>query len=454
MPLTHLFVTVMNDGMGDFSHFVDIYKAIINNHHLNKIVFTPVVYVTGTDDAKLKRINNVLRSLNIPKYFLGNDTTFAEQFHKNQDLINSLKNTDQIIFISADRIYLNYKKYINPKALLKTINEHEGQVALDVPNSKKRSLGLGDKCYGIKISDVKPLSLNQSESFIKMSDPDFYKDLLHYTNSINFKELNSKNVFVPAYFNNITNGFHEFLSFIAKQYPYKQDKKDLIIYFSGCDLFEDEIGQACLRGCAKSSDIRIEVIRNKKDNEVFNPNALSVIRIFTEYYLTDLSYQAIFSCAKIAGVSGDNTLEYSVSQGVLPFYYSTNFGSKQQTFRELQKISQLEELPMSTEARLSFYTYFSPENYKSLTKGSLTSTNLLAMIDGWSQIASYLKKHKNFYNHLERIILDDLPVNFHKNEKILNINGLGFHGVFSIHTDSSEPKNEIKYSFIAQHKKI
>ena len=335
MATCHLFITVLNDGVGDFSHFVDIYNAIIKSPDLKAIEFVPVVCLEGNDEAKLKKINATLTSLNIPLFFSGFKQSFETHFQSNQDLINSLNKTAQVIFISADSLYSKYKIYINPNALLKTINEHEGHVILDVPNSKKCSLGLGEDCFGIKIGDYDSLTLNEATlneagSIIKANDPKFYNDLLQQSLTTDFTDFNKKNELIPAYFNSVE-GFYKFLTFLATK---EIKENDIALYFSGLDL-QSEFGLACLKGCAKKCNVRIEVINNNGAKVIINPNAERVIRIFTGYFVQDVSYHAIYSSAKIAGVSGDNTLEYAVAHGILPFYYSTNFLAKQQTLKEL-----------------------------------------------------------------------------------------------------------------------
>lgn len=407
MSVCHLFVTVMIDGYGDFSHFIDIYKAIISNSIFKEIEFIPVIHVQGTEynATKLNKINEILQFLKVPKYFSGLTQDFSDHFHSNIELTQSLKNTDQVIFISSDTIYRDYKKYINPQAILKTINEHEGMVAFDIPNSKKRSLGLGQGCYGIKIGDAISLSSTESELIIKQNDPEFYEILLQQTGAKTLEELNQKNMIVPAYFNT-PNGFIHFLTFLTTCNSDKNDSKDIALYFSG-EMAQDAYFKYHFKNLIKSSNVRFETIEKNKEKIIFNPDFSRVIRIFSGYYVKDESYQALFSNAQIAGVSGDNTLECSITHKVLPFYCSTNFYSKKQTLAELKKISQLKELSIGEEARRSFDLYFDFKNFSSI--------NLCAMIDAWPQIAAYIKTHKNFYNQLEKIVLEDLPS---KKEKI------------------------------------
>jgi hypothetical protein len=411
MKICHLFVTVIDDGMGDFSHFVDIYTALKNEPDLNKIQFIPVVFVVGDDEDKIKKINDKLRSLDIPLYFCGNAWTFAED-SLNHRIMKTLEKSDQILFISAEKtLYNRYRKKIKPKTILKTINEHEGCISMRVPNSRKFSMGLAEGCYGIKISDFTPLSLSESSSIIAINDPIFWDDLLRNTGSRSDEEFNRNNTIVPAYFN-CPWGYSKFLTFLVTQHT---DRKDIAVYFSGRALnpkpyFPFEVSPPpILSNLADTCNVRVELIKNKDEKIVYNASASKVIRIFTEYNISDLSYRALYSKARIAGVSGDNILEYAISHNVFPFYMSTNFDYKEGTLLGLQKISQLSEVPISDEARRSFNIYFNPTNYLSRDLGALSSVNLSVMIDAWPHIAFYLRTKKNFYNQLKAVFLEGLP---------------------------------------------
>ena len=326
MKVCHLFVTVNDDGMGDFSHFVDIYTALMKDSDLNKMEFIPVVFVEGHDKEKLKKINAKLSSLNIPRYFSGHSTAFEEPSQNHKDLIDTLKKSDQILFISYDSLYRRYQNNINPNTILKTINEHEGRVSLHVPNSRKRSMGLAEDCYGLKISEFTHPSSSEASSIIAEHDPNFLSDLLRHTGSETFEDFTKNNTLAPAYFN-ITFDFKRFLTFLVTQ---DLDKKDLALYFSGAALNSEESDLAAivLPSIAKSRNVRVELIKKNSEPIVYNPSATRVIRVFTEYNISDPSYRALYSNAKIAGVSGDNTLEYAIAHNVFPFYMSTNFSGK------------------------------------------------------------------------------------------------------------------------------
>jgi hypothetical protein len=421
MKVCHLFVTVNHDGLGDFSHFVDIYTALMKDPDLNKMEFIPVVYVVGEDEEKLKKINATLRSLEIPLYFSGHSAAFKEPSQNHKELIDTLKKSAQILFISYDSLYDRYKNNINPNTILKTINEHEGRVALTVPNSRKRSMGLAEGCYGIKISNFTPLSLSESSSIIADNDPNFWGDLCRYTDSRSLEDFTGNNTLVSAYFND-TIGFMRFLKFLV---THDLDKKNIALYFSGAALNSEYITQSyALNSIAELGNVRIELIT--KDNSapiVYNPGISRVIRVFSEYKVSDSSYRALYSNARIAGVSGDNTLEYAIAHNVFPFYISTNFTAKEHTLWGLKKISQLEELPISNEARSSFDIYFNPNYYSGrlLVNDSTSKVNLMAMIEAWPHIASYIKTQKNFYTELKRIVLEGLP------EKVLDASHFNQH---------------------------
>jgi hypothetical protein len=438
MKVCHLFVTVMNDGMGDFSHFVDIYTAMMKDPELNNIEFIPVVYVAGSDEEKLKKINAKLSSLNIPLYFSGHSAAFEDPSDNHKNLIKTLNSSEQILFISADSLYHRYQNNINPKTILKTINEHEGCVLMRVPNGIKRSMGLADDCYGIKISDFTHLSLSESSTIIADNDPIFFGDLLRHTESKSFEDFTRNNTLVPAYFNKPLD-YDKFLTFLVTQ---DQDKKDIALYFSGSALSQrSRFGaHVLLSAIAEECNVRVELIKNNSEKIVYNPSATRVIRIFTEYNVSDASYQAIYSNAKIAGVTGDNTLEYAIAHNIFPFYMSTNFSGKKQTLWGLQKISQLAEVPISDEARLSFDIYFNPDNYSSGDLGLLSSVNLSLMIDAWPHIASYIKTHKNFYSKLKGIVLEGYPEQVHD----ALVTSRGMFGLFTTKTDSCKKLGDLE----------
>jgi hypothetical protein len=426
MLTCHLFVTVNNDGLGDFSHFVDIYNAIRKDRSLRHIQYIPVVYVRGENQVKYVTIQKKLRSMSIPFYYLfGNfpetNDSLQKKIYTKHGFLHSLQKTDQIILISFDDgIFSVCRPYINSKAIIKTINEHEGCKMLKDFFHLRRGLGLEKGGYGIKIADITPLSLPQAGELIERNDMRFYSDLMHHTNATDFLDFCEKNVCIPAYFND-SDVFFRFLSFLT---THEQSKKDLAIYFSGCDLTSPLVKEridALLKRVPNTPKIEL-ITKNGEKKIVFNTLGEGrTIRIFMGYFISDNAYSALFSIAKIAGVSGDNTLEFSIAHRVLPYYRSTNFFQKQPTLKVLKKISQLPELSMSIEARVSFNIYFDLDaiHFEHIVFAGLGAEdtnpfnriNLPAMIEAWPTVANYLKKSHNFYHHLKDIVLEKLPDN-------------------------------------------
>lgn len=423
MLTCHLFVTVNSDGLGDFSHFSDIYNAIRKDRSLKHIQYIPVVYVRGENQAKYLAIEKKLRAMNIPLYyFLGNfhetENSLRKKLYEKQTLMHGLQKTDQVILISFDTIFSHCRPYINSKAIIKTINEHEGSRMLTGIPHTRRGLGLGNGCYGIKIADIAPLSFLEAGKIIERNDIRFYSDLIHHTNSTDFVDFCENNLCIPAYFSEPEVLFR-FLYFLT---THDYSKKNLAIYFSGCNLSSPLLKEqihALVRRVPNA--LKIELITKNGEAEILydNRGGSKIIRIFIGYYISDTAYHAVFSSATIAGVSGDNTLECAIEHGILPYYRSTNYHQKKPTLQALQTISQNPELSMSAEARNSFNIYFDLdsnsfehvvfEGLGSKENNPFNRISLPAMIEAWPTIANHLKKSHNFYHHLKDIVLEKLP---------------------------------------------
>ncbi|MDX2345260.1 MAG: hypothetical protein QNK11_00095, partial [Legionella sp.] len=129
----------------------------------------------------------------------------------------------------------------------------------------------------------------------------------------------------------------------------------------------------------------------------------------------------LYHLSDMAGVSGDNTFERCVSMHVLPLYWSSNPNMKELTLSVLSEdITQRTDLSISSSARSSFRTFFSPSYYKihagSIITGNFNSpahrqntVDLSLMIKEWPIVCDYIRKHYNFYDKLESIVRADLP---------------------------------------------
>ncbi|CAM4481508.1 MAG: hypothetical protein LEGION0403_FIIPPAGN_01541 [Legionella sp.] len=405
MRVWHLFNAVLNDGIGDFIHFVDIYIELKNNPAFQEIKFIPVISVMGEDQKKIERIENQLRSLNITEYycaFMMDFLTFTPSFLKGMPsaFALSLRESEQALFISTDFLYEPiFQRFLPSKAPVKMINEHEIIRSLYKSNSPPYPMGLGDECYGIKIREFPKRTIKDASEIIREHDLNFYNRLLMQTNTDSFQELYEKNLVIPAYFNH-SDGFDKLLTLLAFC---PSSSKGIVLYYSGRTLFNFE-----LEILAENLGITIECISGDKVS-IFNPNYERVFKLFIGNYITDQSYDALFSCAEIVGVSGDNTLESSVSHQVLPFYMSTNFRLKKSTLEMLQKISQQTDISISNEARDSFNVYFDPDYYMGEDFALKSKRlNLNAMMKDWPIIASYLKENRNFYSRLKEICFEGI----------------------------------------------
>lgn len=434
MPKYAIFNTINNDGSGDYTHMEDILRALKDNPLFSDVEFILIVcFIGDNSQSNYQRIHNKLKALGIPFYF-GNKEDHL-RFSADETLQKSLSEAIQAIIISYDSIYELYDKYIRTEVPLKFIGDHDRLGAPDfiyellrngrdwLATYKSRHLGLSEKHHGIKISANPFASSEEAWRIIQKLDPEFVTQLLTYTHSSDIKNFDDKQHIIPAYFN-ITSGFYAFLRTIAISNYFS---KDIVIYHSGFKL-DNVINNGsfaiAIQKIFKDSSLgHIELIRPGKATMLVcaNQQHSKTLRIITGFHLQDTSYKALYRLTKFAGVSGDNTLEHSISMDVLPFYCSTNVMFKGQTLISLIEITQLPELPLSQEDRTAYRYFFNHNNYV-LVKDNIdqiikdidqqfAKVDFPKIIESWPKVSAYLKKHKNFYNKLESIILEGLPHN-------------------------------------------
>ena len=423
-----IFNTICPDGMGDFSHFEDIMKVLLAKPRFSKIEFIAIVTFKDRDDLTCSsdlnesiylNVRERLYSLGI-RFYYGRYTDHIN-YSNHHDVQDLLSEADQVVTISYGDITENlYAPYFKKGIPIKYIGEHES--IQKQPGRISRSLGLSEGCFGIKIQDIGRIKPKEAYEIIAKNNPEFFSQLLSCTNSDNFDDFISGNIVVPAYFNK-PDDFAVFLNFLGVNSSLTQGK-NIIVFHSGYNF---SAGQSVRVGKLKNTLIKqIELFQAGKPplTTDTNPQETSalIIKIISGFHVNDQSYDAIYQLSNIAGVSGDNTLERCISMNILPFYRSTNL--KAETLSALQNITQSQWLAISPEARKSYNIFFHPNFFDDFQRNirkkaeSFTETtgipkdqpiDLQAMIDAWPIVAEYLRNHKNFYNHLEDIILEGSP---------------------------------------------
>ena len=402
MPKYVIFNTTLYDGVGDFSHFEDIIKALLANPLYHNVAFIPIVsFDPKGSESNYKRIHEKLKALGIP--FIYGKNQEHEQLSQNLALQQHLSDADQCIAISADMISPLYRPYCKPGIPFKMIGEHEGW--------GEYSLGLGEGRHGIKIQPVLKIPPLKAWQIILDNDAEFASQLLTQTDSPTFETFHTDNEIIPAYFNK-PDPFINFLCLLAVNDTYPQNKNSLI-YLSGLTP-EAIMTNNQIKHLLKDAPVgKIELITagNNSPHILYtNPNYSKTIRILSRFYLSDPSFNAIYQLTHLAAVSGDNTLERCISMNILPYYCSTNSGPKRHTLIALHKITQLPELTMSLEARTSFSIFFSMRHDDLFgLKDKYRLLDLSAMIEAWPAVVGYLTKYCNFYDSLDSIMREGLP---------------------------------------------
>lgn len=426
-----LFNCIDEDGIGDFSHFEDIVKALreIPRFHQQKFIAF-VGFDPNGKKENYDRIKDRLSHLDIEFYY-GTYDELDQQFADLSAIITpKLEQASQAIVIS-----FNSRKSStftccsvwmrNLDTPPKFLGEHEANSLRYDGNYLSRSLGLSEHCYGLKIKNV-PSHLAPEDAWetIQHADSAFFEQLLTQTHSTDVHEFVDNNILFPAYFNRLE-GLLRFLIFLDKC---PSIDINISIYCSGLnfEMFSDfeqditECNEHALRRMARSAldkwpfaflafketDIKgIEIISPSHELKYIelNPSGSKTIKLFSEYYISKPSYEALYHLAPVAGVSGDNTLEFCLSLGVLPYYHSTNFAIKAPTLHALREITQLPQLNISDEAREAFNHFFD-SNARLYEK----TFELSKMLEAWPIVIDYLKQHMNFYNQLESIMLEGI----------------------------------------------
>jgi hypothetical protein len=429
MPIVFLFNCVKEDGKGDFSHFSDIYIGLKNDPKLQNFELIPVVNCT----THTKQIfENKLIALGVKKFFLCNeDDPLYEDHNLQEDLAKAI----QIIQISYDSFPFieKYRQYFNQNAIFKFIGEHENTdpftSGLVSEKALIRSLGLSSKAYGLKLTSITDSKLK--DFTLDENDRKFIERLLYCSKTGSIEEFNKSNFLVPAYFSKLVN-FMRFLLLVSTNE--KLSETDIAIYLSGkCsqvqqlldNVLTDKRELAERTFYTRSNIKQIELIHSSsQDSSVFpiNINGTKIIRIFAGYQLSDNFYRALYQNALLAGVSGDNTLETAISCKVVPYYWSTNSGTKKSTLKALHKIisAKLEKMDVTEHVKTDLLLFFNIDEFEKFVMSSRNFTcteevvkkfqkiDLIAIASVWQEIATHLIQEYNFYNKLTDIFLERL----------------------------------------------
>jgi hypothetical protein len=423
------------DGIGDFSHLLDIYNELKSHPRFREFEFIPVICCQR---EQISRIQLKLSAVQASNYFVGTEADYHDQFK--QQLQQVFDRCQQIIQISYASSFISCSEYrINPDVLLKFIGEHENQSVRYLPLPfdafhasyiKNISMGLGEGHWGVKIKNLTPIDIGveRNELFADMSMTEseikFKRALLSNTQSIDISSFNHTNLLYPAYFNHHEN-LIRFLYFLGINQKMRAGKKNIAIYLSGghIDVSKLQLTES-YAGYADQTDIKqIELIGSNENALPFilviNPLGDRTVRIFYGFHLEDPLYDAVYQQASIVGVSGDNTFEKAISNKVLPFYCSTNAIMKKSTLIALAKIIQDQIHFLPEGVKKDFVIYFKEFFHfihgwgqgEALRRFQKTiplfmKLDLDAMTRHWPQIASYLFENYNFYNRLEKVIFD------------------------------------------------
>ncbi|MGQ3892191.1 hypothetical protein [Legionella sp. CNM-4043-24] len=431
MPKVILMNEIMSDGIGDFSHFLDIYLFLRDHPETRNFELIPVICcdrdpVKTNVESRFNKILNKINSYNIPLYFYGDKEAYNNDLSKNISLIQCFTEAVQIINISypAIGVFKKLLSYANPKARLKSIGEHEYNFAPEGWIS--RSLGLGPYSYGIKCKQIEPLEPADAFAVIENYNPLFTQALLKFTSSDTFFSFQENNIFTSAYFQPTRTADLKLFLLLFSVNQSLPGNKNIAIYLSTntANKFAEEIsGSPEYKEILSNTDLqRIEWIYpdEAQINIEINLTGKRVIRIFSGFNLCDKAYSALFQCIGIAAVTGDNTLEQAISSHVLPFYRSYNYGNKRATLSAIKNIIK-EKIEISSEKlrqdlQLFFEYALVPErddNPRWLkTYGQFAEEfkhmDLVSMINIWPEIAKYINDKYNFFNQLEDIFFEDL----------------------------------------------
>jgi hypothetical protein len=452
MAKTILFVSVEDDGVGDFSHLADIYAYMRRTPSLHDHEVVPIVgYGFKHSVKEVEKFRAALKAINDKDYFLypafSPDSGSASrpyvgygifygtgcvsyrigstpEFTSNVLIQQHLSEATQIIIISSSSLIPlpAMRQYARPEVIFKFIAEHEKEYSF--PDVLHYPLGLGDEAYGIKIKTLQKISLAAACEIFALQDPEFNQALLDAADCKNVKDYCLNNMLIPAYFSEFQPAL-QFITLLARNQKLASTT-NLHIYLSGksAQVLQEIFSQASSIKKLKNTNLKqIVLLAKGKEQDIFtlNPEGTRSVTIFVGFNLNDASYFAINQQAVISGVSGDNSFELAAGLS-LPYYHSTNFCNKRASLQTLEKIcDDLSTLPEQIKA--DFKTFFSSlevwnEERDMLGNKQISEVaeqfkvlDLPGMFEHWHLFAAYLQQHYNFYDKLADIILTNTVKN-------------------------------------------
>jgi|GEM_PF-4713639 len=437
MPKALLFVCVNSDGTGDFSHYKGIYLALRANPKIRDYDFVHFIRPAGSLSNEI--IQTWLKEQKEENYYIRRDYNNSNDSEK---VIDGKKFESELEkeFLTAEKVFIiSYEmqdfsrlceKY--PKKIIKFIGEHERcNVFGNNRNIISRSLGLSKDCYGLKLVKKNRVQPQEATVQFEKSNQEWTQALLKYTQSENFSQFHAKNLLIPAYFNHVQQ-FIRFLMVLAGNEKLAAIPQEFAIYFSSSPrylsmtksfdkTFSSEFDQVSDDFCSHVKDVgKIEIIGSESASPhilILNNKLKKTIRIFYGFKLNNSDYGLLYRQAKIAGVSGDNTLETAISAQVLPYYFSTNASNKQATLRALIEIIKENSFEFTEEVKNDFIQFFAllSRLYAgfSIPEDSLIVCRKIdfpSMMNAWPSIADHLIKKHNFYDRLEDIFFEQIEL--------------------------------------------
>lgn len=427
MKIIILHNRILSDGIGDFSHFVDIYLYLIR--HLNRDIFQLIPVICCVTDNyqsdqenRFNRFHRKLQELKIPFYFYANSLAFTRVFMEDPLLIQYVAQASLILNISAvpDRELIQLVRHASPKTPLTYLGEHESPY--NCLGWLYRSMGLSPNCYGLKIDSKIKVSPDTAFKKIIVENNVFAKILNQLTRNASITELKQNNLLALAYFQaGAMTDFNLFLLLLAVNSKIPANK-NIILYLSSPQI--NELVSSCqspsFSNTLNQTSIKAIEWIDESNSVMHTPiNALGtrVVRVIYGAMLSSNAYEALYDCVDIAAVSGDNTFEKAISHQVLPFYRSYNYNRKAPTLDNLARIIKCKVPGLSKKSRNDFSTFFEVVfpfeevlmDDKKLCKISDKYTTMFKqidlpnMIEVWPIIAAYLAKHHNFYRSLDRV---------------------------------------------------
>lgn len=412
-----LLLTDVCDGMGDFSHLVDVYQALASNPKFTAYEFTLIVSVSRQgNDTRYLAMESKLKSLGV-RYLLDDEKQLRARTKQDKILQQTIRAAEQILCVSAvNYTYSIIGEYINPKVPIKILGEHEIKFFMgNMYNNLIRNMGLSQHSYGIKIKEVAPTTSDAAFATVREHDNAFATALLQHTQSADFAEFQAKHLFFPVYASDVVS-LQRFVHLIATNTSLPADK-DFAICLSMPPLQTPyAVGKNFAQLFAATSLNSVEIINGRSNNQVIthpaNPNGARTLRIFVGFWLNEVSFEQLFHCAYMVSVSGDNTFEKAVACRSLPDYFSNSYMRKISTLQALVQIVKTPALKIPEAIQKDFEAFFAMDQtsflYDTKKYGHFKDLNLPGMRAAWIEVANYLKAQFNFYQKLEAIVLEPI----------------------------------------------